>query len=180
MPVAVCAVLGSWRWTERPPETCRVFYKNKLFVKQVYLVGFTIGIYYDERTYERQSSHKSVYLCLLPCDGGDCNSSVITVLCTCVSCHLVTVHEAAMWECEWTDTSKYIWDDSDKESSHMQVTFLLRTVDLTLNTLRYYKIYSVSRCQNLQQLQLLKQWANSVVELLETIHIFISNYLTLH
>jgi len=62
----------------------------------------------------------------------------------------------------------------------MQVTFLLRTVDLTLNTLRYYKIYSVSRCQNLQQLQLLKQWANSVVELLETIHIFISNYLTLH
>ena len=27
--VAVYAVLSSWRWTERPPETCRAFYKNK-------------------------------------------------------------------------------------------------------------------------------------------------------
>jgi len=24
MPVAVCTVLNSWWWTERPPETCRV------------------------------------------------------------------------------------------------------------------------------------------------------------
>ena len=29
MPVAVRAVLRSWWWTERPSETCRVFYKNK-------------------------------------------------------------------------------------------------------------------------------------------------------
>ena len=27
--VAVCAILSSWRWTERPSETCRAFYKNK-------------------------------------------------------------------------------------------------------------------------------------------------------
>jgi hypothetical protein len=27
--VAVYAVLSSWWWTERPSETCRVFYKNK-------------------------------------------------------------------------------------------------------------------------------------------------------
>jgi len=26
---AVYAVLSSWLWTERPPETCRAFYKNK-------------------------------------------------------------------------------------------------------------------------------------------------------
>jgi hypothetical protein len=30
--------------TERPPETCRVLYKNKLFEKLVHLVCFTIGI----------------------------------------------------------------------------------------------------------------------------------------
>ena len=29
MPAAVCAVLSSWWWTERPSETCRAFYKNK-------------------------------------------------------------------------------------------------------------------------------------------------------
>jgi len=29
MPVAVCAVLSSWWWTERPSETCRAFYKKK-------------------------------------------------------------------------------------------------------------------------------------------------------
>jgi len=28
-PVAVCAVLSSWWWTERLSEICRVFYKNK-------------------------------------------------------------------------------------------------------------------------------------------------------
>ena len=30
MPVAVCAVLISWWWTERPSETCRVFFKDKI------------------------------------------------------------------------------------------------------------------------------------------------------
>jgi hypothetical protein len=29
MPVAICAVLSSWWWTERPSKTCTVFYKNK-------------------------------------------------------------------------------------------------------------------------------------------------------
>ena len=29
IPVAVCVVLSSWWWAERPSETCRVFYKNK-------------------------------------------------------------------------------------------------------------------------------------------------------
>ena len=42
MPVAVCAVLSSWWWTERPSETCRAFYKSKWFEKQVHLVGCTI------------------------------------------------------------------------------------------------------------------------------------------
>ena len=30
MPVAVCTVLISWWWTDRPSETCRVFFKNKI------------------------------------------------------------------------------------------------------------------------------------------------------
>jgi len=51
----------------------------------------------------------------------------------------VADHEAAMRKCDGTDIPIYIYDDSDKESSHMQVIFLLYTVDLTLNTLRYYK-----------------------------------------
>jgi hypothetical protein len=55
MPDAVCAVLSSWCWTERPSETCRVFHENKWLEKEVHLVGFTIGIYYDARTCERQS-----------------------------------------------------------------------------------------------------------------------------
>jgi hypothetical protein len=27
---AVCTVLGSWWWTERPPETCSVLFQNKI------------------------------------------------------------------------------------------------------------------------------------------------------
>jgi len=30
LPVAVCAVLNSWWWTERPSETCRVSFQNKI------------------------------------------------------------------------------------------------------------------------------------------------------
>jgi len=30
MPAAVCTVLNSWWWTERPPETRRVLFKNKI------------------------------------------------------------------------------------------------------------------------------------------------------
>jgi len=30
MPVAVCTVLNSWWWTERPSETCRVSFHNKI------------------------------------------------------------------------------------------------------------------------------------------------------
>ena len=29
-PVAVCTVLNSWWWTERPSETCRVSFQNKI------------------------------------------------------------------------------------------------------------------------------------------------------
>jgi hypothetical protein len=38
------AVLDSWWWTERPPETCRVPLKNKINFKLVHLVAFTIQI----------------------------------------------------------------------------------------------------------------------------------------
>ena len=30
MPVAVCTVLNSWWWTERPSEACRVSFQNKM------------------------------------------------------------------------------------------------------------------------------------------------------
>jgi len=30
MPVAVCTVLNSWWWTERPSETCRVLFQNEI------------------------------------------------------------------------------------------------------------------------------------------------------
>ena len=36
-------------------ETCRVLLKINIFMKMVHLAGFTIVIYYDVRTYERQT-----------------------------------------------------------------------------------------------------------------------------
>jgi hypothetical protein len=38
---AVCAVKNSWRWAEKPSETCRVLFQNKL-EKLMHLVGFII------------------------------------------------------------------------------------------------------------------------------------------
>jgi hypothetical protein len=55
--VAVCTVLNSWWWMERPSETCGVVFKTNKFVKQVHPVGFTIGIYYYSRTHEHQIGH---------------------------------------------------------------------------------------------------------------------------
>jgi len=44
MPVAVCTVLNSWWWTERPFEACRVLLQyNKPYIL-MHLVGFTIVI----------------------------------------------------------------------------------------------------------------------------------------
>jgi hypothetical protein len=44
IPDAVCTVLDSWWWTERPFETCRVLLRNKInkLEKLVHLVDFTI------------------------------------------------------------------------------------------------------------------------------------------
>jgi len=55
MPVAVCTIVNSWRWTERPSETCRFIPEENKFEISVHLVGFTIEIYYDARPYERQT-----------------------------------------------------------------------------------------------------------------------------
>jgi len=40
LPLAVCTVLNSWWWTERPPETCRVSFQNKIYLIHwcIYLV----------------------------------------------------------------------------------------------------------------------------------------------
>ena len=55
MPVAVCTVLNSWRWTERPSETCRVsFQKKNKFDTLVYMVGFTLEIQYPSLNWNFQ------------------------------------------------------------------------------------------------------------------------------
>ena len=52
---------------ERPSETRRVLLKRNKFVQLVHLVGFTIGIYHNARTYERQIHCEDYYhtTCLL-------------------------------------------------------------------------------------------------------------------
>jgi hypothetical protein len=42
MPVAVRTVLSSWWWTERPPETCRVSFQNKI----IWYIGASGWFYY--------------------------------------------------------------------------------------------------------------------------------------
>ena len=49
MPVAVCAVLNSWWWTERPSETCRVSFQIKINLIQwcICRPGSSVGIATD-------------------------------------------------------------------------------------------------------------------------------------
>jgi len=47
---------------------------------------------------------------VLPRDDGERNSVDLTALCICVSCHLVTVHEIATWECDRSDVPRYVED----------------------------------------------------------------------
>ena len=55
IPDAVCTVLDSWWWTERPSETYRVLLQIKInLTKLVHLVRFTIEIYHDTRPYKHQ------------------------------------------------------------------------------------------------------------------------------
>jgi hypothetical protein len=41
---AVCTVLCSWLWAEKPPETCIAIYRNKYIKRTLHLVGFTSEI----------------------------------------------------------------------------------------------------------------------------------------
>ena len=47
--VAVCTVLTSWWCTERPSETCRVFFKNKIN----WDIGASCFVYYRNKSYMR-------------------------------------------------------------------------------------------------------------------------------
>jgi hypothetical protein len=50
--VVVCTVLNSWRWTERPSETCRVLFQNKISLR---IWGNCLDLlYYVARPHERQ------------------------------------------------------------------------------------------------------------------------------
>jgi hypothetical protein len=42
---AVCTVLCSWWWAEKPPETWGAIYRNKQIEKTLHLVGCTLEIY---------------------------------------------------------------------------------------------------------------------------------------
>jgi hypothetical protein len=46
IPDAVCTVLGSWWWTEKPPETHRVLFQNKINLRYC----ASIWSYYRNRT----------------------------------------------------------------------------------------------------------------------------------
>jgi len=41
IPDAVCAVLNSWWWLEKPSETCRTSYRNKKIVKPCILLLYS-------------------------------------------------------------------------------------------------------------------------------------------
>ena len=44
IPVAVCTILNSWWWTERPSETCRMSFQNKIMIK--WYIGASGWFYY--------------------------------------------------------------------------------------------------------------------------------------
>jgi len=63
MPVAVCTVLNSWWWTERPSKTCRLSFQNKL----IWYIGASCWFYYINNMYwtavARQSTFIAQYWC---------------------------------------------------------------------------------------------------------------------
>jgi len=54
MPDAVCAVLSSWWWMEKPSETRRASYRNKQIEKSRKLLVVLWEHISDARTYERE------------------------------------------------------------------------------------------------------------------------------
>ena len=52
---------------------------------------------------ELKPSYMSMYLRLLPYYGGKWTCNVVIVLCICVPCRLMKLHETTMWECDRTD-----------------------------------------------------------------------------
>ena len=78
VPDAVCTVLDSWWWTERPSETCRVLFQNKINLRYCASGWFSVEIYYDARSYKRQiylyifyySRLQNVLLSIPVCDEG--------------------------------------------------------------------------------------------------------------
>jgi len=54
--IAVCTVKNSWWWTRNFPKLVEFYSQNK-FEKLVHLVGFSIRIYHDARSPERQISN---------------------------------------------------------------------------------------------------------------------------
>jgi len=59
IPDAVCTVLDSWWWTERPSETCRVLFQNK--IKLRYCAS---GWFYNSRNILRCTVRQTSNLCI--------------------------------------------------------------------------------------------------------------------
>jgi len=78
MPVAVCTVLNSWWWTERPSETRTVSFQNKI----IWYTGASGWFYYrNSRQYSSLKGYMWTYFfCALLYV--DCNWTVQTEICT--------------------------------------------------------------------------------------------------
>jgi hypothetical protein len=63
IPDAVCTVLCSWWWAEKPPETCRGIYRNKWTDKTLHLVGSTL----ETNIHTRHKLHVYVHVCIFVC-----------------------------------------------------------------------------------------------------------------
>jgi len=72
MPVALCTILNSWWWTERPSETCTVSFQNKI----IWYIGASGWFYYRNilqrtaiwtwnLTEPCQDKSKIIYFCVL-------------------------------------------------------------------------------------------------------------------
>ena len=82
IPIAACAVLDSWWWTEKLSETCTVLFQNK-FEKLMRLVGFITSIYHDVRSSECRTfpaiglaTNVIVTVTIWQCDTKKCHDSI--------------------------------------------------------------------------------------------------------
>ena len=100
---AVCTILDSWRWTERPSETCRVLFQNKINLRNC-ASGW---LYYRNilRCTVLQTSNLKKLNLYQFC--------VCSHVCVWVRVWIVTddrVQTVSLWHLEILDESKIMWE----------------------------------------------------------------------